>query len=126
MQTRKFLRNALTNKQQLLLHNLRCIPENELKDDFNKIYQNLDYQFSSTFIDSQERAVACAETQQDLIYKYKQELIFVNYNNLFESIYRHAPVTIYIPEINTNQTEVEDEPESQGSPDRNISSYDNS
>ena len=57
------------------------------------MYQNLDCPFCSKFVDSQEHALACAETHQYLTTEEKEELKYVTYNDLFESIDKQAPAT---------------------------------
>ena len=57
------------------------------------MYQNLHCPFCSKFTDSQEHALACAETQQYLTNGEKEELKYFTYNDLFESIDKQAPAT---------------------------------
>ena len=49
--------------------------------------------FCGKCIDSQEHALTCTETQQYLTHEEKEDINTVNYNNIFESIDRQAPIT---------------------------------
>ena len=49
--------------------------------------------FCGKCIDSQEHALTCTETQQYLTHEEKEDINTVNYNDIFESIDRQAPIT---------------------------------
>ena len=85
--------NKLDRKQKQLLYNLRCRSENSFKDNFHKMYQNLDCPMCSKNIDSQEHALECHIIKEHLKPEDINILSLVKYDDIFGNIDRQVPIT---------------------------------
>ena len=87
------LDGRLDNKDKSILFNLRSKCINEFKDNFHKLYQNIDCPICGKEPDSQEHALSCEVIAQQLDAEESQRLRSQAYSDIFSTIDKQVAIT---------------------------------